>query len=174
MRHREWPGERRAASPDRQEHDMADKSATVTHLSRLTFDVEMGGHHILMDTKPPGGDGRGPSPMDLLLASLAGCTAFDIVSILEKSRQPLAGLSVRADGYRAEDHPRRYTRIVLTYTVHGDVDERALRRAVELSEEKYCSVSATLRQGAEIETRIVRGDAEPAPAPGAAADSPEG
>lgn len=139
-----------------------EKSATVTHLSGLTFDVEAGGHHLLMDTKPPGGHGRGPSPMDLLLASLAGCTAFDVVSILEKSRQPLTGLSVRADGVRAEDHPRRYTRITLTYTVHGDVDERALRRAVELSEEKYCSVSATLKQGAVIETRIVRADADEA------------
>ncbi len=135
---------------------MTNKSATVTHLDGLTFDVEMGGHHIMIDTKPPGGDGRGPSPMDLLLASLAGCTAFDIVSILKKSRQPMTGLSVRAEGTRAEDHPRRYTHITLTYTVHGDVDERALKRAIELSEEKYCSVSGSLTRGVEIETRIER------------------
>ena len=135
---------------------MANKTATITHLDELTFDVEMGSHHIMLDTKPPGGNDRGPSPMDLLLASLAGCTAFDVVSILKKSRQPLEGLSVRAEGEREEEHPRRYTRITLTYTVTGDVDERALQRAIDLSEEKYCSVSGTLKPGVEIVTQIER------------------
>jgi len=139
---------------------MAVKDVTVTHLSGATFDAEMAGHHVMF-----GNDGRGPSPMDLALAALAGCTAIDVASILRKSHQPFTGLVVRAEGERADDHPRRYTRVTVTYEVHGSgVDRGAVERAVALSDERYCSVSATFREPTEIRTAIVmRGGDSPAP-----------
>lgn len=130
---------------------MAVKDVTVTHLSGSTFDAEMAGQHVMF-----GNDGRGPGPMDLALAALAGCTAIDVASILRKSRQPFTGLVVRAEGERAEDHPRRYTRVTVTYEVHGaGVDRAAVERAVQLSDERYCSVSATFRQPTDIRTVVV-------------------
>lgn len=130
---------------------MADKVVTVTHLAGSTFDAEMAGHHVMFGT-----DGRGPGPMDMALAALAGCTAIDVASILRKSRQPFTGLVVRAEGERAPDHPRRYTRVTLTYEVFGaGVDRAAVERAVALSDERYCSVSATFRAPTEVRTAIV-------------------
>jgi putative redox protein len=135
---------------------MTEKTATVTWLTRMTFDARMGAHHVTIDVGPEEGDDRGPSPMDLALAALAACTAMDIVSILRKARQPLDGLVVHAEGHRAADRPRRYTRIVLTYEVHGEgLSRAAVERAVNLSEERYCSVSATFKEPTAIETRIV-------------------
>ena len=130
---------------------MATKSVTVTHLIGATFDAEVEGHHVLL-----GSDGRGPGPMGLALAAVAGCSAIDVAGILTKSRQPFTGLVVRAEGERAEDHPRRFTRVTLTYEVHGaGVDRRAVERAVRLSDETYCSVSATFRGATQIVTDIV-------------------
>lgn len=129
---------------------MPTNDVTVTHLSGTTFDAEMAGHHVMF-----GDDGRGPGPMDLALAALAGCTAMDVASILRKSRQPFTGLVVRANGERSEEHPRRYTRVTVTYEVYGSgVDRRAVERAVALSDERYCSVSATFREPTEIHTAI--------------------
>ena len=110
----------------------------------------------------PGADGndRGPSPMDLVLIGLAGCTAMDVVSILHKKRQPFTDLVVRAEGEQAEDNPHRYTRVKLIYEVTGTgVDRAAVERAVELSEQKYCSVSATLKLATDVTTEIVLKDA---------------
>lgn len=130
------------------------KIAEVTWLADMTFDVQLGNHHLVLDTAPPSGHDRGPSPMSLALAALAGCTAMDIVSILKKGRQPLTGLNVRAEGERAEEHPHRYVRVTLVYEVYGQgVDEKAVERAIALSEEKYCSVSATFKEHTEIATR---------------------
>lgn len=132
------------------------KTATTTWLGGMTFDAESRGHHLMTDS--PGGEGsnRGPTPTELLLMGLAACTAMDVVSILKKKRQPVTGVVVRADGEQAGDHPYRFTRITVTYEVAGEgVDLAAVERAVELSEEKYCSVAATLREPTDIVTRIV-------------------
>jgi putative redox protein len=121
----------------------------------MTFDAKMGRHHVMLDSAATPEESRGPGPMDLALASLAACTAMDVVSILQKARQPLAGLSVRAEGERAEEHPRRYTRVTLVYEVAGPgLDPAQVERAIKLSEEKYCSVSASLREHVAIETRV--------------------
>lgn len=134
---------------------MSTKSASVVWLNDQTFVAEMGPHHVLMDSAPAGRASYGPSPMDLALSALAGCTAMDVVSILKKKRQPLTGLVVRVEGERAADHPRRYTKVTVTYEVHGNgLNPAAVQRAVELSDEKYCSVSATFRESAEVVSRI--------------------
>jgi putative redox protein len=95
----------------------------------------------------------GISPMEILLAGLAGCTGVDIVDILEKKRQPLQALKVKVRGNRREEYPKIYTEIEVTYLVWGDgIEPQAVERAIRLSEEKYCSVSAMFRPVAQIKS----------------------
>jgi putative redox protein len=134
---------------------MASKSATVTWMRDQTFVGESGGLTILMDNPGPGRLRRGPSPMELLLMALAGCTAIDIVSVLKKKRQDLTDLKIFVQGDRAEDHPMRFTSITVTYEAHGrNLSQAAVERAVFLSDEKYCSVSATLRERTTVNTVV--------------------
>lgn len=94
------------------------------------------------------------SPMQLLLAALGGCTGMDVVSILKKMRQDVTGYHVEVDGVRAEDHPRVWTEITVRHIVEGNNLQREMvERAVNLSEEKYCSVAAMLK-GTTIHTEI--------------------
>ena len=95
----------------------------------------------------------GVSPMELLLVGLAGCTGVDIVDILEKKRQPMTAFKVNVRGKRSEDHPKIYKEIEVTYLIWGEgIDPKAVERAIQLSEEKYCSVSAMLRSVAHIKS----------------------
>lgn len=101
------------------------------------------GHGVVMDASSAySGEGTGVRPIELVLYGLAGCTAMDVVSILEKKRQDVRGLEVRVTGtQRTEEYPRYYETIDVHFTVRGaGVAEEAVRRAIELSEEKYCSV----------------------------------
>jgi putative redox protein len=113
--------------------------------------AESGGR-VTLDARPEhGGTGQGPSPMETLLLALAGCTGMDVVSILQKMRAPLDGLEIRVSGDRAGEHPRVFTKIRLEYLFRGrDVRADQAERAVQLSQEKYCSVSAMLRASAEV------------------------
>ena len=97
-------------------------------------------------------DGRpGVSPMELLLVGLAGCTGVDIADILKKKRQPLNALKVKVRGKKALDIPKIYKEIEITYLIWGEgIDPKSVERAIQLSEEKYCSVSAMLRSVADI------------------------
>ena len=91
------------------------------------------------------------SPMELILAALGGCTGVDVASILEKKRQPLKELRLQVRGKRVETYPRKYTEIEVKYLLWGDgLDEEAVRQAITLSEEKYCSVSAMLKTSVSI------------------------
>lgn len=97
------------------------------------------------------GDKPGVSPMELVLAGLAGCTGMDIASILRKQRQTLSALQVRARGKRATDYPMVYTEFEVTYLIWGEgIDPQAVERAIQLSEEKYCSVGLMLAKAAPI------------------------
>jgi putative redox protein len=100
----------------------------------------------------------GPSPMETLLLSLAGCMLVDIQMILEKGRVPLEGLEARMTGERAPEPPRRFTRIVMDIHARGPGpgDQSKLDRAVELSRDKYCSVFHTLRPDIEVQIRTHR------------------
>jgi putative redox protein len=109
-----------------------------------------GGVPVTMD-----GDRKiGNSPTDLVLIALCGCTAYDVVSILQKKREPLIGLEVSAEAEKAPETPRVYTSIKLLYRISGNVTRKAAEDAVRLSEEKYCSVSAMLRKTAQITYEI--------------------
>jgi putative redox protein len=96
-----------------------------------------------------------PTPMDLLLVALGGCTGADVVSILQKKRQRVTGYEIEVSGVRRDEHPRVYTSFEVLHRVRGrGVDPKAVARAVELSETKYCSVSAMLGATAKITSRI--------------------
>lgn len=111
-----------------------------------------GGHEICMDApREFGGSESGPTPMELLLAGLGGCSGMDIVSLLKKKKQNVQGIEIRVTGRRAEAHPKHYTDIDIEFLVTGTgLSEEALRRAVELSMEKYCSVKATIGGTARV------------------------
>jgi putative redox protein len=109
------------------------------------------GNSITVDVK--GERKSAPSPLELLLISVASCTATDVVSILEKKRQDVTDYKVEITGERREDFPRRFTKFHIHHIVYGrDVSEQALAQAIELSDTKYCSVAATVRPAAEITT----------------------
>lgn len=121
------------------------KSAIARWVTEGQFVGEGGSGATL--TMGPGGF----SPMELVLVGLAGCTGVDVAGILKKKRQAVTGFEVRVSGLRAETHPRVYTRVEIEYVVRGrGVDADAVAQAIELSERKYCSVSAMLAKTAEV------------------------
>lgn len=110
------------------------------------------GHEIVVDTvKEYGGLDQGFAPMDLLLVALAGCMGMDIVSILRKKGGRIDRFTIEVDGVRAADHPHRYTKITVTIKCEGDYQREDLVRSFELSRDKYCSVTATLRSCPDLE-----------------------
>jgi putative redox protein len=109
------------------------------------------GGRLIVDGAPDiGGEGRGMRPMELLLSSIASCSAMDVLHILRKQQEPLEHLAVEIEGTRKDAVPSPFTRIKLVFIVRGAVDERMLRRAVSLAVEKYCSARASLAVGIEI------------------------
>lgn len=110
------------------------------------------GHAFVMDGAPEGG-GRnlGPRPMETVLAGTGGCTAYDVVTILRKSRQPVKNCEVRIEAERAADDPKVFTRIHMHFVVTGTgVKKEQVERAIHLSAEKYCSASIMLGKTAQI------------------------
>lgn len=108
------------------------------------------GHWAMMDSAPDGASGA-PSPMEYLIMGLGGCTGIDLVAILRKMRQQVTGIELEIHSERAQEHPRVFTRIHLKYRVRGrGMSPERVRSAVELSEDKYCSVAAMLRESAEL------------------------
>ena len=109
------------------------------------------GHAQLMDSK--GDRHAATTPLEMLLVAVAGCTAMDVQSILAKKRQDVTAYRVEIEGWRAEEHPRKFLKFHINHIVHGrGVSEKALANAIELSETKYCSVAATVKPTAEITT----------------------
>ncbi len=114
---------------------------------RMVGDTDHGPAIVIGSAKSGLGMHTGPSPMELILLGLAGCTAMDVISIMAKKRQPLTNLQVHVEADRADEHPRVFTKIHLEYIAYGtEIDEQALVRSIELSEQKYCSALAMLKQ----------------------------
>jgi putative redox protein len=126
----------------------------VTWVDGLQFVAESSGHGIVIDGAPGFGGDTGMPPMRLLLLGVAGCSAMDVIHILRnRMRKPLTGLRVEVDAERAEDHPKVYTRIALKYLVKGNgLKDKDVRRAIELSNDKFCSAAIMLGKAAEIVT----------------------
>ncbi|MDQ7787076.1 MAG: OsmC family protein [Thermodesulfovibrionales bacterium] len=128
-------------------------NAKVTYVNGLQFVGDTAsGHAIMMDgDKSVGGENTGPRPMELLLIAAGGCSGMDIISILKKKKQDVTGLEINVSGNKAEDYPKKFTEIILEFIVKGRrIEESAVKRAVELSMTKYCSVKATLQGTAKI------------------------
>ncbi|MGV8134826.1 MAG: OsmC family protein [Mangrovibacterium sp.] len=123
----------------------------------LAFETEMDGHPMILDAAPEnGGDDLGPRPKKLMLAALAGCTGIDVISILKKMKVIPEAFHVIVEGDLAEEHPKKYEKMKVIYQFKGkNLPPDKLEKAVRLSEEKYCSVSAVYRQ-AIVMTREIR------------------
>ena len=114
--------------------------------------LSSGGHTVVMDGPPEGG-GRnlGPRPMEMLLLSMAACSAYDVITILQKSREEISDCEVKITANRAPDHPKIFTDIHLHFVIAGKgVKEKNVQRAIQLSAEKYCSASIMLGAMAKI------------------------
>jgi putative redox protein len=121
--------------------------------------VGASGHVVAMDATPDvGGADSAARPMEVLLAGVMGCTAMDVISILKKKREPVEDFKILATFERSPEHPKKYTRIHLEYVAYGNVDQKSLERAVELSETTYCGAIATVRGVAAV-TRSCRVEA---------------
>lgn len=114
--------------------------------------ISPSGHAIALDSESA--SNKGPTPMELTLMALAACTATDVVSILKKKRQKLVSLEVLCSGERASEPPKVWTKLEVLYRLRGEqLEEAAVKRAIELSEQKYCSVSAMLQKTATLTWR---------------------
>lgn len=117
------------------------------------------GHMILFDADAA--HTAGPSPMEAVLTALCACTSVDVISILQKKREPLTSLTVSAEAQQAPAPPRTFTHIRLVYHIGGGVSKKAAEDAISLSKNKYCSVSKMLEKAATIEFAIEYADGEP-------------
>ncbi len=129
-----------------------DTFATVKHVGDSKFDVATSsGHTVRLEG---GAKETGPGPMEMVLAALGGCSTITIVEFLNKMRQPFTSLEVELSAERADEHPKVYTKIHAHYRVGGDVDEGRVRRAIDLTETKYCSAHTMLSKTAEMTNTI--------------------
>lgn len=127
--------------------------ATVKWLDNMSFVGESGsGHSVVMDGPPEaGGRNMGVRPMEMVLLGMGGCTAFDVVMILKRSRQDIVDCHVELEAERAAEVPRVFTKIHVHYIIKGrQLNEKQVARAVNLTAEKYCSVSIMLAAVAEV------------------------
>lgn len=119
----------------------------------LSFTAELDGHKIEIDTSiENGGKDRGPRPKGLLLTALLGCTGMDVASLFQKMKIPVESFSLDASAETTEEHPKVFKDIILNYYFSGKIEDRIndIIKAIKLSQEKYCGVSAMLRKNSKI------------------------
>ncbi len=128
----------------------------ITWKDGMAFDAQLDGFTIAMDADAKvGGTGRGPKPKGLTLVSLGGCTGMDVIAILRKMKQDVTGLEIEVDSVLTDEHPKKFDRITVRYMVTGnELDGGRVKRAVELSNTRYCGVNASLAPGVEIVSEI--------------------
>lgn len=136
---------------------MTTHSVSTVFNGQKAFTASINGHEIRMDTTADdGGEDSGPSPKRLMLASLAGCTGMDIVPMLNKMKVTFSNFSIQINADVREEYPKIYNRVKIIYKIKMPVtDKPKLEKAIALSQEKYCSVSAMFRSFAKLETEII-------------------
>ena len=128
------------------------QTASVKWIVEETFvATSPSGHLVSFDSDRE--SNKAPGPMELLLMALGACTATDVVSILEKKRQKLESLEVICSGERAKEPPTVWTKLEILYRLRGRIDDAAAKHAIQLSEDKYCSVAAMLKKTAALSWR---------------------
>lgn len=123
----------------------------------MAFETDMDGHKIIVDAYPEfGGENKGPSPKPLVLTSLSGCTGMDVVSLLKKMRVDYENFSIEIEASLTEEHPKYYDKIHVVYAIKvKPEDEGKVKKAVDLSQERYCGVSYMLSQSSELTYEIL-------------------
>lgn len=129
----------------------------IKWLGEMAFDAELDDHHFTLDASPQvGGQNRGPRPKGLLLSGLAGCTGMDVVSILKKMKIDNFEFEIDVEAESTEEHPKVYKTIILNYIFKGEnLPIAKVKRAVELSETRYCGASAMLGKTSKIISKII-------------------
>ena len=122
----------------------------------MQFDVTLSGHVLTMDAAPAvGGKDKGPRPKELMVASLAGCTGMDVISILKKMRVEVEDFNITIEADLTEEHPKYYDKMHIIYQFKGkDLDPEKLKKAVDLSQDRYCGVSAVYKKVMELTYEI--------------------
>lgn len=132
-------------------------STDCTWIDGMAFESELNGHKLVIDAAPEvGGEDRGPRPKPLLMLALAGCTGMDVIYILRKMKQDPTWFNIKVEGDITEEHPKHYShmRLVYQFKESDGLDTKKVQRAVTLSQEQYCGVSAQLAKSAQIDHRI--------------------
>jgi len=129
----------------------------VTWTEDMSFETSVNNHKIVLDAvEAVGGKDKGPRPKPLLLVALGGCTGMDVVSMLKKMRVEFDYFNVEVEGVLTEEHPKYYHTITINYIFKGkDLPMEKIEKAVNLSQDRYCGVSAMLNKAAKIEHKIV-------------------
>ena len=133
------------------------EKVSVNWTERMAFEATANDHKFMLDAKEEvGGEDKGPRPKPLMLLSLAGCTAMDVVSILRKMRVEPDDFNVEVQADQTDEHPKHYNKIRITYKFKGkDLPKDKLEKAVNLSQDRYCGVTAMLSKAAEIDYEII-------------------
>ncbi|MBI5539854.1 MAG: OsmC family protein [Bacteroidia bacterium] len=134
-------------------------SVKTSWKGKMAFNAEVNGHNLTMDANAEvGGNNEGPRPKELMLASVAGCSGMDVVSILEKMRVEITSFNIIVDADITEEHPKHYTKMHIIYEFEGkDLPIEKLQKAVELSQDRYCGVSYMYKKAFELthEIRVI-------------------
>jgi putative redox protein len=135
---------------------MTTHSVSTVFNKNMAFTAKIDGHHLVMDTTADdGGDDSGPGPKKLMLASLAGCTGIDIVSVLNKMKVTFTDFSIGVHAALSAEHPKIYNHVKITYKIKlSEEDKSKMIKAVSLSTEKYCGVFAMFSSFAKMDTEI--------------------
>lgn len=132
-------------------------TVTCTWMENMKFETDVMGHKLIVDADQKyGGEDKGPRPKPLILSALAGCTGMDVISILKKMRIEPTFFDMKVEGSLTEEYPKTYEKIHLTYLFKesDNLDGDKVQTAVEMSQEKYCGVSALLRKGCDLSYEI--------------------
>ncbi len=131
-------------------------SINVSWSGGMSFESEIDGVKIVVDAKKEvGGEGKGPRPKPLMMMALAGCTGMDVVSILKKMRVEFDDFDVKVEGDISDEHPKQFTKMNIIYSFKGkDLPMDKIKKAIELSQENYCGVSASYKKAMEITYEI--------------------
>ena len=136
---------------------MGKAKSTVSWKGKMAFEAEIEGKKFMIDAdERVGGENQGPTPKPLMLTSLAGCTGMDVVSILKKMRVELDNFQVNVEGELTEEHPKHFVKMMVTYEFWGkNLPYDKIKKAVDLSEERYCGVSVVYKKVMPVESEII-------------------